>query len=384
MFERIDRAIAGAVAAKRVPGVVAMVQSADGKTLYETAQGVRSLATGAPMTLDTVCMIFSMTKAITSVCALQQIEAGKIGFDDPLDDLLPPLADRPVLEGFDGSGQPILRPKKGPITLRRLLTHTSGFVYDTWNEKAKRYMDVAKVPSLRLRQKAGLLMPLARDPGEKWEYSIGIDWVGQAVEALTGQTLGAYMAERVFQPLGMTSTIYDPTPELEARKAQVHARQPDGSLKPIEMPKAEKPEFEGGGGGLHSTVVDYMRFSQCILNGGAPLLQPKTMPLVRENQMGDLRVTPLPTHNPQLSNPAEFFPGLPKVWSAAFMLNLEQAPTGRSAGSMAWAGLGNCYHWIDPTKRVCGTILTQVLPFCDAEVLGLLDLLERDTYAAIG
>ncbi len=384
MFETIDKAITNAIDTKRVAGVVAMVQTADGKTLFETAQGVRSLETGVPMSLDTVCMIFSMTKAITSVCALQQVEAGKIGFDEPLDKLLPDLANRPVLEGFDAAGQPILRPKKGDITLRRLLTHTSGFVYDTWNENAKRYAEVTKTPSPRLRQKASLLMPLARDPGERWEYSIGIDWVGQVIEALSGRTLGAYMAEHVFGPLGMTSTIFDPTPQLEARKAQLHARQPDGSLKPIQLPKAEKPEFEAGGGGLHSTVGDYMRFSQCILNGGAPLLKPETMPLVRENQMGDLRVTQLPTFNPQLSNAAEFFPGLPKAWSAAFMLNLEQAPTGRSAGSMAWAGLSNCYQWIDPHKGVCGTILTQTLPFCDADVLGLFDKLERDAYAAIG
>ena len=146
---------------------------------------------------------------------------------------------------------------------------------------------------------------------------------------------------------------------------------------------AEKPEFEAGGGGLSSTLGDYMRFSQCILNGGAPLLKAETMPLVRENQMGDLRVSQLPSFNPQLSNPAEFFPGLPKAWSAAFMLNLVDAPTGRSAGSMAWAGLGNCYQWIDPVKGVCATILTQTLPFCDPDVLALLDLLERDTYAAL-
>ena len=384
MFETIDKAIAEAVATKRVAGVVAMVQTADGNTLYETAQGVRSLETSVPMSLDTVCMIFSMTKAITSVCALQQVEAGKIGLDEPLDKLLPDLADRPVLEGFDAAGQPILRPKKGDITLRRLLTHTSGFVYDTWNESAKRYAEVTKIPSLRLRKKAGLLMPLARDPGERWEYSIGIDWVGQAVEALSGQTLGAYMAQHVFGPLGMTSTAYDLPPDLLARKAQLHARQADGSLQAIQMPVADAPEFEAGGGGLHSTIGDYMRFSQVILNGGAPLLKPETMPLVRENQMGDLRVQLLPTFNPQLSNPAEFFPGLPKAWSAAFMLNLEEAPTGRSAGSMAWAGLGNCYHWIDPHKGVCGTILTQTLPFCDADVLGLFDKLERDAYAGIG
>ena len=236
---------------------------------------------------------------------------------------------------------------------------------------------------MRTRKKAGLKMPLAFDPGERWEYGIGIDWAGQAVEALSGQSLGAYMAQHVFAPLGMTSTLYDLTPELAARKAQVHGRQADGSLKPFDPPIAEAPEFEGGGGGLSSTVGDYMRFSQAILNGGSPLLKVETMPLVRENQMGQLRVRPLPTFIPHLSNPAEFFPGLPKAWSAAFMLNLKDAPTGRSAGSMAWAGLGNCYHWIDPHKGVTGSILTQTLPFCDPDVLALFDLLERDTYAAI-
>ncbi|MCB9930871.1 MAG: beta-lactamase family protein [Alphaproteobacteria bacterium] len=382
-FEATDKAIADAVAAQRVAGVLALVRTAKGETLYETARGVRDLSTGVAMTPDTVCNVFSMTKAITSVCALQQVEQGRIGLDDPLDALLPDLADRPVLEGFDAAGQPILRPKRGAITLRRLLTHTSGFVYDMWNEPMKRYIETAKPPSMRLRKLAALLLPLGFDPGERWDYGIGIDWAGRAVEELTGQTLGAYMAEHVFRPLGMTSSAFDPTPEQEARKARAHGRQADGSLKPFDLPAADAPEFEGGGGGLHCTIADYMRFCEAILAGGAPLLRPETMPLVRENQMGNLRVRPLQPAVPQLSNPAEFFPGLPKAWSAAFMLNLEDAPTGRSAGSMAWAGLGNCYHWIDPVKGVCGIILTQTLPFCDPDVLALFDRLERDTYAAI-
>lgn len=384
MFEATERAIAEAVAAKQVAGVIAKVQTADGGTLYETAHGVRDVSGEVPMTPDTICNVFSMTKAITSVCALQQVEQGRIGFDEPLDRLLPGLADRPVLEGFDGDGQPILRPRRGDITLRRLLTHTSGFVYDTWNADAKRYAEFANLPPLRTRKKAGLMAPLGFDPGARWEYGIGLDWAGQAVEALSGQTLGAYMAEHVFGPVGMADTAFDLSPAQEARKARVHARQADGSLQPFDMPKAEQPEFEGGGGGLHTTADDYLRFSQAILTGGAPLLRPETMPLVREKQMGDLRVRPLVSHIPRHSNRAEFFPGLPKAWSGAFMLNLEAAPTGRSAGSMAWAGLGNCYHWIDPHKGVTGIILTQTLPFADPLVLGLFDRLERDAYAAIG
>jgi methyl acetate hydrolase len=226
------------------------------------------------------------------------------------------------------------------------------------------------------------------DPGNRWEYGINIDWAGQAVERVSGQTLGTYFDEHIFSPLGMTSTSFRLTPAQRARLVKVHARQPDGSLKPIDFEIKQDPEFEAGGGGLYSTAGDYLKFCQMFLNdgrsaGGRQVLRPETVTTMSRNQMGDLTVKPLPTHAPALSADAEFFPGMVKKWSTAFMLNTEQAPTGRSPGSLAWAGLANTYFWIDPARKVTGIILMQMLPFVDRQAIDTFTRFETETYRTV-
>src|SRR5437867_7809964 len=228
---RIDSVLKRAVDAREVPGVVAMVATDKG-VLYEGAFGVRALDASTPMTLDTVFRIASMTKAITSVAAMQLVEQGKLKLDEPVPGIDPALGSPQVLEGFDASGAPRLRPAKRPITLRHLLTHTAGFAYDVWNAPLGQYMQYAGIPGIITCKNAALRVPLVFDPGDRWEYGISIDWVGKAVEAVSGQPLDAYFRERIFAPLDMKDSGYVTTPEQRARQARVHQRQADGTPAP--------------------------------------------------------------------------------------------------------------------------------------------------------
>ena len=379
----IDQVLRQAAEARRVPGVVALAATDKG-TLYEGAFGRRKLPDGPAMTLDTVFWIASMTKAVTSTAAMQLVEQGKLQLDRPISDILPELRAPQVLEGFDASGAPRLRPARRPITLRHLLTHTAGFSYDVWNADIGRYMKQAGVPGVITVRNDALKTPLVFDPGERWEYGINIDWAGKAVEKVSGESLEAYFREHIFAPLGMADTAFRISPSMRERLVSMHARQADGSFRPTEFEIPQEPEFFMGGGGLYSTGPDYLRFCRVFLHegrlDGAQILKPETVAMMSRNQMGDIKVGLLKTVQPESSNDAEFFPGTVKRWSTAFMINEEEAPTGRGAGSLAWAGLGNTYFWIDPRRRVTGVILTQLLPFADATVLDLFGQFERGVY----
>jgi CubicO group peptidase (beta-lactamase class C family) len=223
------------------------------------------------------------------------------------------------------------------------------------------------------------------DPGDRWEYGINIDWVGKTVEHLSGQSLEDYFRERIFGPLGMADTGFVVQPERRSRLAAMHFRQPDGSLQAIPFEIPQEPEFFMGGGGLYSTGPDYLRFLRMLLGrgelDGTRILRSETVDLMGQNHIGELNVCVLKTAIPGSSNDAEFFPGMVKKWGLGYMISTEEAPTGRSARSLAWAGLGNTYFWIDPTRRVTGVILTQILPFADAKVLDLFADFERAVYA---
>ena len=381
----IDSILKKAVETKQIPGVVALAATDKG-TIYQGAFGSRSLAPGgAAMTMDSVFWIASMTKAMTSTAAMQMVEQGKLSLDQPISTILPELASVQVLDGFDASGAPKLRPARRPITLRHLLTHTAGFTYDIWDAKTARYEKLTGIPGIISCKDDALRTPLAFDPGERWEYGINIDWAGKAVERVSGQKLGAYLQEHLFEPTGMTSTSFKLSPAQRTRLVQMHSRQPDGSLTPIEFEIPQDPEFQMGGGGLYSTASDYMKFCQLFLHNGraesgAQVLRPETVALMSQNQMGDITVTSLKTVDPGSSLDAEFFPGMPKNWSTAFMINTEDAPTGRSAGSLAWAGLANTFFWIDPKRRVAGVILMQFLPFVDGPAIQTFADFETETY----
>ncbi len=385
-MQAIDDLLRAAVAAGDVPGVVAAVTTGN-DSLYASAQGVRVLGGQAPMRFDTVMRIHSMTKPIVGAAAMQLVERGRIGLDEPAAKLIPELGEFKVMEGRDANGEPRLRAPKSPITLRNLLTHSAGFTYDIWNLEMARYCREHNLPRAGSGKDIALRIPLLFDPGERWEYGINIDWAGKLVEAASGQRLGEYLRENLFAPLGMDSTGFYLTPEMTARLAMVHQRGADGGFTVNAAPVAQEYEFEPGGGGLYSSPEDYLRFMRMILNAGQGngnrVLRPETVALMSKNSMGDLRVRMLPTQNPALSLDAEFFPGTPKSWGLSFMINEADAPTGRSAGSLAWAGLANTYFWIDPKRKFAGLLMTQVLPFVDTRALQLFTNFETRVYDEI-
>jgi methyl acetate hydrolase len=380
----IDEVLRTAVASGEVPGVTAAAANADG-VMYEVAFGKRSLAGNAAMTNDTVFRIASMTKAITGAAAMQMVEQGKLHLDQPAGEVLPFLASPMVLDGVDANGEPKLRPAKGVVTLRKLLTHTAGFVYDTWNAEMHRYAEKTGLPAARTGKLAALHAPLGFDPGERWEYGINIDVAGRMIEVASGQDLETYLHEHLFRPLGMHDIGFVIKPQWKDRMAQVHARDETG-LTPVESaPPAENPEFYAGGGGLFSTSRDYLTFLRALMRGGelngVRILKPETVALMAQNHMGALNVLPMITSNPKMSNDCELFPGMDKKWGLTFLINTQDVPGARSAGSLAWAGINNTYYWLDPVKNVAGVLMTQILPFADKTVLGLLDRFERAVYA---
>jgi len=382
----IDEALAEAVKSGRVPGVVALATNDKGP-IYTGAFGVRSLAQSQqPMTVDSVFWIASMTKAVTTTAAMQMVEQGKLKLDQPASEILPELASPQVLEGFDPAGTPQLRPARRPVTLRQLLTHTAGYTYDIWNENTGRYEKFANLPGIITCKDEALKTPLAFDPGERWEYGINIDFAGKMVEKVTGKRLEAYFRESIFEPLGMIDTGFKLGPTQRDRLVAMHARGDDGSLKPIEFEMPQEPEFYMGGGGLYSTGPDYLKFVRMFLNRGTldgkTVLRPETVATMAQNQIGDINVVMLKTVVPGSSADAEFFPGMVKKWGLGFMINTQTAPTGRSPGSLAWAGLGNTYFWIDPSKNVAGVILMQLLPFADAQALETFAEFEGRVYKA--
>ncbi|WP_244470879.1 serine hydrolase domain-containing protein [Microvirga massiliensis] len=383
--EMLDTALSRPVERGDIPGAVAGVTDKS-QTTYLAAFGERALGQGVRMTPDSVFNIASMTKAITGTAAMQLVEQGKLELDVPISTYIPRAAEFQVLEGFDGNGEPRLRAPKRQITLRHLMTHTSGLVYDQWDADFLRFAKARNFPVLGSGANEGFYPPLMFDPGERWEYGISIDWIGLLVEKISGQSLGTYMQEHIFAPLGMTSTGYRLMPDTEARRVATHQRGSDGKLTEVEWKGQPQPVRELGGGGLYSTVGDYLQFVRMILNNGTgnghQVLKPETVALMGKNAMGDTRVVMLKTTNPARSEDAEFFPGLPKSWGLTFMINEEQAPTGRSAGSLAWAGLYNTFFWIDPSKGMGGVFMAQVLPFVDPKTLQAFYDFETAAYHA--
>ena len=382
----IDTMFSQAVESKKVPGIVAVAATDTGR-IYEGAFGTREIGANAPMTLDTVVWIASMTKAITATAAMQLVERGKLSLDRPAHDVVPELARARVLEGFDGAGQPKLRAPKRPITLKHLLTHTAGFSYEIWRPEIAQYQQVTNTPGITTCTNAALTTPLLADPGERWDYGINIDWAGKMVEAASGQKLDTYFQQNIFGPLGMTDTSFKLSPSQRARLSRVHARDDKGQVAPIEFGLPEEPEFLMGGGGLYGTAGDYLAFTQMIVQGGtvkgAQVLRRETVDLMSQNHIGDLEIGPMKTAAPTLSNDVELFPGMSKKWGLSFLINTQALPTGRSAGSLAWAGLANTYFWIDRTKRVSGVFCTQLLPFFDAAAIDLLTRFETEVYRAV-
>jgi CubicO group peptidase (beta-lactamase class C family) len=376
----LDTILKSAIDAGDAPGVVAMAAT-DRSIIYQGAFGPRSIGAAAKMSPDTVFRIASMVKLFTSVAAMQLVERDKLRLDEPAERIDPDLASPPVLTGFDEKGAPQLRPAQRPLTLRNLLTHTSGYTYPLWDADVVRYLKCCKTDRKLPRR------PLTFDPDAKWAYGGSIDRVGRLVEIASGMPLDRYFHQHITGPLGMRNTVVNLTANQRAREAGVHRRNADGSFKPEPPEKPTVVTTFHGGGGIYSTAPDYLTLLQALLNGGslsgATILKPETVKVMSENQIGDLEIGLMKTTNPALSSDVDFFPGVRKRWGFGHMVTLDPVKDGRKAGSLGWAGLLNTYYWIDPASGIAGVVMMQMLPFADARALKVYRAFERGIYRAI-
>jgi methyl acetate hydrolase len=359
-----------------VPGVVVLVVAPD-RVLYHEAFGKMNVAQGIAMRKDAIFRIASMTKPVTSVAVMMLVEEGKLGLDDQVSRYLPAFTSPQVVSRFDVAAATYeTRPATRPITIRHLLTHTSGIGY-SWSD-----------PGLALVEKrTGLTserdLPLVHEPGEKWTYGASTKVLGNVVETLSGQPLDAFLESRIFCPLGMQDTAWAVPQGEQARVVTLHQRK-DGRLTEIPNPAALAVQPRGDGR-LFSTAADYGRFVQMILNrgqwGNVRLLKGDTVREMGRNQTGNVRVRLQPTVNADYSRPFPLGAG-EDVWGLGFQLAAPARPRPemRRPGSMSWAGINNTFFWIDPQAEIAVIVLMQVLPFYDEAALGVLRGVEARVY----
>ncbi len=372
----VDAVLADAVKRGDIPGVVAVVVDRRG-IIYQGAFGKADVATGKPLTADAIFRIASMTKPITSTAAMQLFEQGKFRLEDPAEKYLPDLANMKVFESFDqATGAYTLRPAARPITIRHLLTHTSGLSQNFTSPIVRDFK-----PRAGEQYPAG---PLLFDPGDQWIYGTSLDWVGRLVESLSGMPLESYFRERILGPLNMNDTFYNLPQDKHARVVPVHKRRADGTfeLDPAQPPFSIPRPI--GGGGLSSTAADYARVLRMFLNQGTldnvRILSPDSVKLMSANQIGSVGVRALKSAMPERSSDFTFVDDGRDKWGIGFLMTPNGRPGKRSAGSLSWGGINNTYFWIDPARGIGGIILMQLLPFADSKALAVYDSFERAAY----
>jgi CubicO group peptidase (beta-lactamase class C family) len=370
------------VDARKAPGVVAMVAD-QGAILYSSATGFADLGKQRKLRIDDVFFIASMTKIVTAVACVQLIEQGRLGLDDDASAIVPQMVAK-VLTGFDAVGQPVLREPKRKVTVRHLLTHTSGQTTDLWNPDTIRYIEVMKLPPVPGCNPKAFMTPLVFDPGDGWEYGVGSDWVGQIVEKVSGRRLADYFREHIFDPISMTETSFILSPAQRKKLVPVQIRQPSGNFKLSGFEVSQTPEMYMGGAGLYGTVPDYVRFLQVFLNDGrgahGQVLKPETVRLFTANHIGDIEWPGMNSAIPAMSADVQLLHGTPKRWSLGALRNEVDVPGRRRAGSQFWAGLSNTYFWVDPASKLCGVTASAYFPFADPPALEMFDALERGAY----
>ena len=379
-MSELDKVIGDAVSNHSVPFLVAMTGNASGVT-WSGAAGERSA--GQAATVDTVFRVFSMTKAVGSTAAMILIDRGKLSPDATVDSILPEFGDLKVLEGFGPDG-PKLRSPRVKATVRHLATHTSGLVYEFWNANMPRYMEATGLASVLSGSLASMNYPLQFEPGERWDYGPGIDWLGRVVEKVDGRRIDRFCREEIFDPLQMPDTRFEVEEHMASRLASVKSRGEDGKFVDFALAPPSHPEFYGMGHALYSTAPDYMRFLRMVLNkgvlDGARILSEAGIESMLANQIGSTPIPCLKTAFPAITADAEFFPGRRKSHSMAFMRFEEDVPGMRHAGSQAWAGVLNTHFWFDSKANFAGLLMTQSLPFVEPRFMSTYENFERAAY----
>jgi methyl acetate hydrolase len=359
-----------------IPFVSAIAVNHDG-VVYEGAFG--EARPGTAMRVDSIVRIASMTKALTSLCAVQLVERGTLSLDRPASQVLPEIADTLVLEGV------ILRKPSRPMTLRHLLTHTSGYAYPFTSPELHAYLAATPGPGGQ-----ALETPLVCDPGERWQYGVGIDWAGLMVEAASGLGLDDYMERNVLRPLGMIDTAFALPDEKMSRLTSLCARLPDGDFAdrgitpPIGRNVRDGKSFVSGGAGLTSTAIDYGRFLRFMLCDGeldgVRLLGAQGFEGMVTNQIGSLVAGSWTSPAPETSYDLNFTDGATAGHTLGFLITGRDGPTGRAAGTLRWAGIFNSYYWIDRANDVAGATFCQFLPFLDPVALAVHEAFQSAVY----
>ncbi|KAL2011493.1 hypothetical protein VTN00DRAFT_4211 [Thermoascus crustaceus] len=397
--QRVDAACANQETG--IPGTAVVVVDREGRELFAHAAGKRGYGSKEPMTLDNIFWIASCTKMVVGVACMQLVEQGKLALDDAaqVESLCPELKDLKVLQD-DGT----LVEKKRGITLRMLLSHTAGFGYTFFNEKLRDYSKPIGYDEFS-GHVSDMLQPLVFQPGEGWQYGLGIDWAGVCLERVTGLSLNDYLHQNIFEPLGLKNISMFPTASMKARLAYMNQRAPNGQLsgrdhvlrRPliVESESDIKSCFNSGGAGCFARPQDYCQILATLLNNGTSpttgktLLRKETVDEMFRNQIPEFpnfATQGIPASKPDLTNPIpNLYPapqGGTQGWGLTFMLT--GGATGRSPGTAHWAGLPNSWWWCDRENGVAGMVCTQILPFADAQVLGLWADVETQVYRALG
>ena len=337
------------------PGVVSVV-ARRGQIGWFEAQGKQDPAGSAPMTTDSLFRIFSMTKPIVSLGIMTLVEDGYLLLNDPLSKYIPEFASQKV--GIERNGQLEFALPVRPITIQDLLRHTSGIAYEiTGNGMVQRMYAKAKTFSRDItnEEHAKLIasMPLMCQPGAEWNYSRSTDILGRVIEVVSGQTLGVFLKERILAPLQMKETGFSTAPENKSRVAQPFAKDPWTGDKVSLFDPTEIPKMESGGGGLVSTAMDYARFCQMLLGGGAlegtRVIGRKTLALMASNHLA-----PGVKAESHLLPPGHGF-GL------GFAVRTDEglAPYAGSVGQFFWSGVAGTFFWIDPKEDLFAIFLSQ-------------------------
>ncbi len=373
-IREIERSVA-----EGVPGVIAGLTDASETRLLH-AEGTRRTGTDEPMSTDTVLAVHSVTKSITAVAALQCVDDGLLDLDAPASETLPALGQVGVLLGFDDDGAAITRPASTPITARMLMTHTSGFGYDLFDP------DIARLARSRDTSDplGEISYPLLHDPGERWTYGVGIDWLGLMVAELRGQRLDTVFRERILAPCGMGSTSFDLDDDMRGRLASLHRHRSDGEIRALDTDPPTRAAADLGGQGLFSTVPDLLAYLRMWLNDGdAPngrVLSAETARQAAAPAEGVV-VTPLTSAIGALARDVDFFGGAPVSWAHSLLRVDADLPGRRRAGSLSWAGLANVHFWIDRATGIGGVWGAQLLPWFDPLVAEGFERFERAAYA---
>jgi methyl acetate hydrolase len=383
---RLDDVLSAVVRNGDLPYAVAAVGTS-ARTLWSGTAGDRG--PGEPAAMDTVFRVMSMSKGIGATAAAILADRGALDWDAPVDTVLPQFAELQRLEGFDSAGCPIMRDPASRATIRQLATHTSGLVYEFWDASMNTYLELTATPPTASGLRAALRCPLAFDPGQRWQYGCGADWLGLVVAEIDGRSIDRVCHDEIFAPLGMADTEFELRPDQTRRLGAVAERMPDGSLAPtsLHLGPPPRPEFYGMGHALYSTASDYLRFLRMWLGhgevDGIRILRREAAIDFLRNHIGALRLRAYPTLLPAATEDLDFRLGIEMSQSLGFARAEESLPGRRSAGAQSWAGVHNTHFWLDPRQDVAAVTMTQLLPFLDRRALSAVDSFERAVYSEL-